>query len=584
MIAAAKGAKQPHFSADKDRIYLHSDRELISMRFDGSDRRSHVKFTGSTTNAWGDGFTGKDIQISPDGKWALVQFRTQLYLVKIPRLGGEAPTLVVDAATLPTKKLTTVGADYFAWADGGKTITWALGSTFFRQSLASVSRELDATKTETKPAPASEKSAVEEIRVSVEVPRHRPSGVVVLRGANVITMKGDEVIRDADLVVTDNRISAVGPRGTVKVPAGARTFDVRGTTIIPGLVDVHDHWNQTIRGVLDPQSWDFLANLAYGVTSGRDPQTTTNEILAYQDLVEMGETLGPRAFSTGPGVFNWNFQSQDEALAVVSRYKDYYRTHLIKSYLVGNRQQRQWVVEASKKLGMMPTTEGGGDFTLDLTHAIDGFSGNEHALPVVPLFQDVVELMAKSEISYTPTLLMVYGGPLPKYHFFEKYDVHDDPKVRRFIPHVWLDQQTRGFHMYHYKDEYDYVQLAESAAKIVHAGGRVCVGAHGEMPGLGTHWEMWILQRGGLTNYEVLRAATLSGAEAIGYAQDLGSIEVGKLADLVVLNKDPLQDIHNTTAIRYVMKNGELFEGDTLDEIWPAQKKLPLLWFSNEKP
>ncbi len=84
------------------------------------------------------------------------------------------------------------------------------------------------------------------------------------------------------------------------------------------------------------------------------------------------------------------------------------------------------------------------------------------------------------------------------------------------------------------------------------------------------------------TKFEVLRAATLHGAEAIGYAQDLGSIEVGKLADLIILTENPLDDIRNTNSIKYVMKNGELFEGDTLDQIWPQQKSLPPLWWWNE--
>jgi imidazolonepropionase-like amidohydrolase len=86
-----------------------------------------------------------------------------------------------------------------------------------------------------------------------------------------------------------------------------------------------------------------------------------------------------------------------------------------------------------------------------------------------------------------------------------------------------------------------------------------------------------------LSNMEVLRSATLHGAEAMGLAQDLGSIEAGKLADLVILNKNPLDDIHNTNTIRYVMKDGELFDGDTLNQVWPVEKPLPPLWWWNEK-
>jgi imidazolonepropionase-like amidohydrolase len=397
-------------------------------------------------------------------------------------------------------------------------------------------------------------------------------------------MRGDEVIPEGDIVVTDHRIRAVGPTGKVDVPAGAKIVDVKGTTVVPGFVDTHAHWTEIRRGVLDLQNWPFFANLAYGVTTGRDPQTGTNDTFAYQDLVEAGELVGPRAFSTGPGVFaDTNFQSAEEAESVVARYKKYFRTNTLKSYMIGNRRQRQWMIAACRKNEMMPTTEGAINLKLDLTHAIDGFSGNEHSLPVVPLGNDVVELFSRTGISYTPTLLVAYGGPFAETYFFTTTDMHDDAKARRFIPHAVIDGKVRRSAWFH-KDEHVFPKIAASAARVVKAGGRVCIGSHGEMQGIGYHWEMWALAEGGLPPMDVLRAATLHGAEAIGYAQDLGSLEPGKLADLLVLTKDPLADIRNTVSIRYVMKNGELFEGDTLDRTWPDAKPLaPLWWWEGKK-
>lgn len=600
LIAPARGAARPHFTNDPDRIYVHFGQSLFSMRYDGTDRRTHLKIDGKGLVQADP--SPIDILLSPNGDLALILFRTQLYLAAVPKVGGDAPTINLDSSSVPVKRLTDIGADYFAWADGGATITWALGSKFYRQKTSTVSFEPekkknadDAGKNETEsketsstdqPSRKEQNPPIEEFSVTVEQPREKPSGTIVLRGAQVITMEGDQVIPDGDVVVTDNRIAGVGRRGSVRFPPGANIVDVRGATIMPGLIDVHDHWLQrTLGDVLGMENWDFMANLAYGVTTGRDPQTATNDIFAYQDLVDTGEMLGPRAFSTGPGIFGTSdFQSAGEAYNRVSKYTDYYGTHLIKSYIVGNRRQREWIVEACQKLEVMPTTEGGGDFALDLTHAIDGFSGNEHALPVATLYQDVIELFARSQISYTPTLLVAYGGPPAENYFFENYDVHDDAKVTRFIPHAsFLDWITRRRNWYR-QDEYDYPQIAASAAKIIGAGGKVCIGGHGELAGLGTHWEIWALSTGGISNLEALRAATISGAEAIGYAQDLGSIEVGKLADLIVLSKDPLKDIHNTNTIRYVMKNGDLYEGDTLDEVWPKKKALPAQWFWNDKP
>jgi hypothetical protein len=354
---------------------------------------------------------------------------------------------------------------------------------------------------------------------------------------------------------------------------------------VPGFVDTHAHWEFRTHDVLEPQNWSLIANLAYGVTAGLDVQTSTNDYFAYQDLVETGQSIGQRAFMTGPGVFSNNdFQSYEATLAYLKRYKEHYRTRNIKSYMVGNRKQRQWVVQASKELGLMPTTEGGRDMKMDITHAIDGMHGNEHTLPVFPLFKDVVQLFATTKTAYTPTLLVNYGGIIAEEYFYATTEVHDDKKLNRFYPHNVLDDMSRRRRVWARKDEFVFPMAAESAARIQRAGGLVGVGGHGQLQGLGYHWEMWGLAMGGMTPREVLKAATIDGAKIIGFDQDLGSIEAGKLADLVVLDRNPLQDIRNTNSIRYVMKNGELYEGDTLNQVWPVEKELPNFWWWDAAP
>jgi len=607
LIAPARGLGKPHFTREKNRVYVYGlsfydeggGQGLVSLRYDGTDRREHIKVVGNGLYANEEPVGAMDARLSPDGRWVLAHVQNQLYLAAVPLVGGPSPTINVNQAAVPVKKLTEVGADYFAWADGGLTLTWAVGSSYFRQPLASVSFEepeeekkdekKDAAEpTEAKEAEEKKKEEkpplYEEFEVVVERPRARPSGTIVLRGARVITLRGDEVIENADLVVTDNRIASVGRRGQAKFPAGARLFDVRGMTIVPGFIDTHAHWFEIRKGILDAQNWTFLANLAYGVTAGLDVQTMTNDMFAYQDLVDTGELLGPRAYSTGPGIFSENnFQSVEEAKGVLTKYKKHYRTRNLKSYIVGNRKQRQFVVMAAKELELMPTTEGGLDLKLDLTHALDGFNGNEHSLPIVPLYRDVVEVFAQSGIGYTPTLLVNYGGPFGENLFYTTTEVHDNPKLNHFMPHLLVDEKTRRRPWFR-QDEYAFPQTAAQAVKIARAGGRIGIGSHGQLQGLGYHWELWALASGGMTPMEVLRAATLHGAEIVGYDQDLGSLEPGKLADLVILAKNPLDDIHNTNTIRYVMKNGELFEGDTLNQIWPVEKPLPPLWWWTDKP
>ncbi|HEX7875963.1 MAG TPA: amidohydrolase family protein, partial [Sphingobium sp.] len=120
-------------------------------------------------------------------------------------------------------------------------------------------------------------------------------------------------------------------------------------------------------------------------------------------------------------------------------------------------------------------------------------------------------------------------------------------------------------------------------ARFARMGGLLGLGAHGEVPGLGTHWEMQAYAMGGMTPLEVLRSATIDGARAIGRDADFGSLEPGKYADLVILDRNPLDGIANTLSIRQVMKNGRLYESDTLDEIWPRKRAMPPFWFSKPR-
>jgi hypothetical protein len=263
-------------------------------------------------------------------------------------------------------------------------------------------------------------------------------------------------------------------------------------------------------------------------------------------------------------------------------------------YMAGNRQQRQWIIQAARELSLMPTTEAGLDYKLDLTHVIDGYSGVEHALPIAPLQDDVVQLFKASQTTNSPTLLVSYGGPFGENYFYTKEEVHDDPKLRRFMPEATLDAKTRrrgagaggspGPAGWFLDEEYVFPKHAEFVKRLVEAGGRAGVGSHGQLQGLGYHWELWALASGGLSRHDALRAATIVGAEAIGMGTDLGSLEPGKLADILVLDRDPLEDLRNTTSLRYVMKNGRLYEADTLNEVWPQPRPLPRQLWQDQGP
>jgi hypothetical protein len=406
------------------------------------------------------------------------------------------------------------------------------------------------------------------------MPKDRPSGTVVLRGARVITMKGAEVVENADVVVRNNRIAAVGARGQVSAPADARIIDVAGKTIVPGYVDTHAHMYAPGWGLHRTEPWQYYANLAYGVTSTRDPQTGSYDVIDYSDRVEIGDVLGPRIYTTAKGFFeNEGITSLDDARNALRRNSDFFKTGTIKAYAVGDRRRRQLVAQAAQELKLSPTNEGDADFMLDLTHMLDGYAGEEHTLPTYPLYKDVVQLVVQSGITYTPVLTIAYGGPHAQEYFTSRYDIRGEPKVKRFWPQSFIDLRTSSS-QWHPDDQYAFPKFAAEAAKISAAGGRVAVGSHGNLQGVGYHFEMWALAMGGMSAHEVLRSATMVGAQAIGHAQDLGSIEVGKLADLQVLDANPLENIRNTNTVRMVMRNGRLYEAATLDELWPRQRKL----------
>eukprot|EP01013_Petalomonas_cantuscygni_P043653 TRINITY_DN8357_c0_g1_i1.p1 TRINITY_DN8357_c0_g1~~TRINITY_DN8357_c0_g1_i1.p1 ORF type:complete len:1066 (-),score=215.17 TRINITY_DN8357_c0_g1_i1:437-3634(-) len=571
-VRVVKGAAGPQYGVSSDRIFMleneDDQRVLISTDLNGEAKRTHAK--GDLTN---------DYIVSPDG--LNVAFRQSYEAYVMPLMPGTQAVEVSPTSTsLPVTRVSANGADYINWSNGGQALHWSIGPTVYTATTSALFPNAPSAKDAPKYQPPTSGVLLERT-----IAADKPSGTVALTGARIVTMVGDNggIIDDGVIVIQGNRIAAVGQRGEVNIPAGAATVDVTGKTIIPGLVDAHAHGPQGSDELVPQQNWSLLQNLALGTTTIHDPSSRASEIFVASEMQRAGMILGPRIFSTGEIVYGAKaadvyaeINNLDDALAHVRRLKAQ-GGNSVKNYNQPRREQRQQVVEAARQENMLVVAEGGSLFGMDMALVADGNSTLEHNIPLDIFYDDVVQMFSQSDTNYTPTLVVSYGGLAGDPYWRQATNVWENPLLVHTPPNILAADTVRRIKA----PESNFVDddNAREAKKLADAGVKVSIGAHGQQAGIGSHWELWSFVRGGMSPVEALAAGTIVSAQSLGMATEIGSLETGKLADLLVLDADPTADIRNSDKINRVMLNGRLYDPLTMNEVVTGSRKRAAYWW-----
>lgn len=552
----------PQFSEDNKRVFFQTGgaffgnltKKLKSVDLSGNDEKSH--FTSKLANR---------IVPSPDNKWVAIIHLHKVYIAPFIQNGQEI-NLDIKTKSFHVESLSEEAGIDIHWGSSNKKVHWILGGEYFTKNLIDNTKNPFA-KTNLDSSKATSSS------INLTVKSDVPEGIIAFTNARLITMNGNKVIEEGTIIINQNKIDTIGTSEKIAIPEGAKVYDMKGKTVMPGIVDVHAHVGAFRNGLSTQKHWQFYANLAFGVTTSHDPSVHTKAAFTLEELQKSGQTVGPRLFSTGfilygaEGDFKAVVNNLEDARFAIERTKAF-GAKSVKSYNQPRREQRQQIMQAARELGVNVVPEGGSNFYSNMSMIFDGHTGIEHNIPVNPVYKDVLSLWSNSKTGYTPTLIVNYGGMNGEMFFYEESNVWENQTLLKYTPRYVIDTRSR-YRIKIPKKEYEngHILTSKTVTDLSKMGVKVNLGAHGQLQGLGAHWELWMLHQGGMSNLEALKAATINGAEYIGIGDELGTLEVGKLADLIILDKNPLENIRHSNTVTHTMINGRLYDVTTMNEI-----------------
>ena len=579
-----KNGVQAHFGKRNDRIYVIREGEQPEL--------ARIDLDGQHDKTLYQGKFATEYRVSPNGEYLAFAERFKVFVTPFVER-GEVITIGPKAKNLPVKQLSIRAGEGISWNDNSDELYWSLGadlyqagvSNLFEITAKSLKKDKDTDKEPAKIGP--KESDIQQTYLGYKKAVDKPSGIVAFVGGKVITMEGEQVIDNGVVIVDGNVIKAVGKQGEVDIPRSAKVINIAGKSIIPGLIDAHAHGPQGSSEIIPQQNWKNYAGLALGVTTIHDPSNDTTEFFAAAEMQKAGDIVAARLFSTGTILYGAtvagytaHVDSLDDAKFHVERLKKA-GAFSVKSYNQPRRNQRQQFIQAARELEMLVVPEGGSLLQHNLTMVIDGHTTLEHSIATAKIYDDIKQLWSQSEMAYTPTMGVAYGGISGEHYWYDTTDVWLHPRLSKYVPSEFLDPRSmrRTKAPLHH---YNHFNVAKVAKEMQDLGVTVNAGGHGQREGLAMHWEMWMMAQGGMTPLQAIRTATISPAKTLGLAKQLGSIKVGKLADLIVIDGDVSQDIRLSDKVTYTMVNGRLYNAQTMNEVGNYDNKRAKFYFEEK--
>ncbi|WEK43978.1 MAG: amidohydrolase family protein [Candidatus Sphingomonas colombiensis] len=516
-------------ASDSQSYVVGGYNELSIVPADGAGKARAVSLVPgkSVGNRSGDGPV-----LSPDGKLYAYQMDSALYVQPAGPDGSPAGVPRKLSDTIPTG---------LSWSADSRTLLINTGGHMQLMPVAG--------------------GAARKVALPLQWTAARGEGVTTIRAGMLVDGVKDQARRDMDIVIDGSRIRSITPHGTQ--PVQGRFIDASNLTVMPGLMDMHVHL------IKEYGSSFGRLYLAYGITTIRSPGNVPGDVIEEKEAIAAGRRPGPNMFVTGYILDGertvWEMGTPVASRGEVDRQiglaklLDY---DMIKSYVHTAEPVRQQIVAAAHAAGIpvssheiYPAALFGSDSVEHLDGNGAGRGYSEKASQLNISYEDSVKIIANSGMTVTPTISL----------FTPTAELVDhDPtiaKARWALQPVWVREGSIMSFANGPGAEVLANNIRQSIAKIFHAGGKIVVGTDSPFTpiGINTHNELVQEVKAGLTPFEALRSATAVPAELVGVNKDLGTVEVGKIADLVFVEGNPLEDIRNASKVRKVMKTGRLY-------------------------